>query len=536
MPQHLIILFVLVPMAAGVGCIFLHRSRVAQRALGLLALCASVGLSVWALATVYHGPGEPAGVLVSQMGNWPAPYGITIAVDALSAVMLLTSSVVSLGVFAYCLTQLPPRFEGGYFHPLFHLLLFGVSWSFVTGDLFNLFVAFEIMLMGSYALFTVGTTRAQMRQAYKYVLLNLITSTVFVTALGLLYGQLGTLNMAHLAWMAMAGRVPAAAVPTVVLLLFVFATKAAAFPVWYWLPETYPALPPALGGLFAGLLTKVGVYATIRVFVMVFGPSALVSGVVRPVLLISAGATMLLGALGAVGRTRVREVLSILIISGVGFMMLGIGLGTPAAVAGSIYYAVQHMAGMAGLFLCCGLIERLGGTDDLRRLGGLAGRSAWLGALFFVAAMSLVGLPPLSGFFGKWVLISESLHYAPHPLWGYLLAGSAVATGAVTLLAMLRVWGEGFWSTPVDQPPASGGNPKIAGGMAAAGMLVAVSVGLGLFAGPALSAMDAAAAGVVHPRPYVAAVLGERMADALPPDNVTSGDRPAVALKIRGPR
>ncbi len=536
MPNRLIILFLLVPMAAGVGCILLHRSRVAQRALGLLALCTSVGLSVWALATVYHGPGAAAGVLVSQMGNWPAPYGITIAVDALSAVMLLTSSAVALGVFGYCLTQLPPRFEGGYFHPLFHLLLFGVSWSFVTGDLFNLFVAFEIMLMGSYALFTVGTTRAQMRQAYKYVLLNLITSTIFVTALGLLYGQLGTLNMAHLAWMAMAGRVPAAAVPTVVLLLFVFATKAAAFPVWYWLPETYPALPPALGGLFAGLLTKVGVYATIRVFVMVFGPSALVSGVVRPVLLISAGATMLLGALGAVGRTRVREVLSILIISGVGFMMLGIGLGTPAAVAGSIYYAVQHMAGMAGLFLCCGLIERLGGTDDLRRLGGLATRSAWLGALFFVAAMSLVGLPPLSGFFGKWVLISESLHYAPHPLWGYLLAGSAVATGAVTLLAMLRVWGEGFWSTPVDQPPASGGNPKIAGGMAAAGMLVAVSVGLGLFAGPALSAMNAAAVGVVHPRPYVAAVLGERMADALPPDNVTSDDRPAVALKLGGPR
>ena len=513
MPQHLIILFVLVPMAAGVGCIFLHRSRLAQRAWGGLALCTTVGLAVWALATVYHGPGAAGGVLVSQMGNWPAPYGITIAVDPLSAVMLLTSAVVSLGVFLYCLTQLSPRFEGGYFHPLFHLLLFGVNWSFVTGDLFNLFVAFEIMLMSSYALFIVGTTRAQMRQAHKYVLLNLITSTIFVTGLGLLYGQLGTLNMAHLARMSMDGRVPAAAVPTVVLLLFVFATKAAAFPVWYWLPETYPALPPALGGLFAGLLTKVGVYTMIRVFVMVFGPSAAVAGVVRPVLLISAGATMLLGALGAVGRPRVREMLSILIISGVGFMMLGIGLGTTGAVAGSIYYAVQHMAGMAGLFLCCGLIERLGGTDDLRRLGGLAGKSAWLAALFFVAAMSLVGLPPLSGFFGKWVLIRESLQYAPHPVWGYLLAASAVATGGVTLLAMLRAWGGGFWSAaPVDAPRVEP-RPALAGGLAAAAMLVAVAVALGLFTGPALRVIDVAAAGVVHPQPYVRAVLGEKLAE-----------------------
>ena len=524
MPQHLIILFVLVPMSAGIATLLLHRHRLLQRAVGAAALGADVGLAGWALSTVYRPPSEIPGVLVSQMGNWPAPFGITVAVDPLSAVFLLAAGVVALAVFGYAVAQLDGRFQGGYFHPLYHLLLFGVNWSFVTGDLFNLFVAFEILLMSSYALFCIGTTPKQMRQAHKYVLLNLIGSTIFVTALGLIYGQLGTLNMAHLSRMAMAQQIPPAAVPTVALLLLVFGTKAAAFPAWFWLPETYPALPPAVGGLFAGLLTKVGVYALLRVFGTVFGASVLVSDVVRPILLVSAGATMLLGALGAAGRRGVREMLSLLIISGVGYMLLGIGLGTRTAAAGTIFYAAQHMAGMSALFLCCGLIERLGGTDDLGRLGGLARRGAAgaaLGVVFFVAAMNLVGLPPLSGFFGKWMLLSAALDGgAPgtaSPVAGYVLAGVVLLTGAVTLLAMLRVWADAFWSLAPADARADARPARLAGGLIAAGTLVAVVVAAGLTAGGGSRIAESAAANVVDPAPYVAAVLGPNNVAPMPP-------------------
>ena len=223
--------------------LLLHAFKRTQRGLGVVALSVNLATAMWALATVYHGPGEPGGVLVSQMGNWPAPFGITLALDPLSGVMLSVSGAVMLAVYVYCLFQLPKRFEGGYFHVLYHLLLMGVNWSFVTGDLFNLFVAFEILLMASYAILCVGTTRLQMRHAYKYVILNLIASTLFVTACGLLYGQLGTLNMAEITRIAQRGELPAGVVPIAGLLAIVFTAKTAGFPLWYWLPTPTPRSP-----------------------------------------------------------------------------------------------------------------------------------------------------------------------------------------------------------------------------------------------------------------------------------------------------
>jgi len=514
MSGQLIILFVLLPMAAGITTVLMHRWRAAQNVVGLAFLAANVATAITALFTLYQGAQTHGGILVSQMGNWPAPFGITIAVDLLSALMLAVESIVCLSVFVYCITQLPHSLRGGYFHPLYHFLMLGVQWSFITGDLFNLFVAFEIMLMASYAMFCLGTTTNQMRQAYKYILLNLVGSTLFVTVAGLLYGQLGTLNMADIARIAMTpGALPGTAVPVIAMLVVVFGLKTAIFPLWFWLPDTYHTMPPALGGLFAGLLTKVGAYVLIRVFVMIFGTAEAVTGVVGPIVVASAGITMFVGVLGAVSMHTVRRILSIHIISQVGYMIMGIGIALTAgvltqsrelAVAGAIFFILHNMAVKCCLFLCGGLMVDHAGTDNLERIGGLLRRAPWLAALFLIAAMSLAGLPPLSGFFGKWVLIREGLAGG-----FYVLTAFALATSVLTLLSMLKIWSYGFWSPPrgnhVSHPEH---RPQTAGGIAAVVVLVALALSMGFGAQHYMNICTAAAKTLVDPSEYIAAVLG----------------------------
>lgn len=521
MPQHMIILFVIVPMLAGIAALVSHGRSILQGFIGVVLLTLNCAVALWALITVFSS-GDPHGhILVSQMGNWPAPFGIAIIVDPLAAIMLFVESIVCLAVFIYCIGQLPDRFGGGFFHPLFHLLVMGVQWSFITGDLFNLFVAFEIMLMASYAMFVVGTTHQQMRQAYKYVILNLIGSTLFVTCAGLIYGQLGTLNMADITRIAIEGKLPATSIPVITMLLLVFGGKTAIFPLWYWLPDTYHTMPAAIGGLFAGLLTKVGAYTLIRVFVMMFGSAPQVTDVLMPLILISAVVTMFLGVLGAVSMHTVRRILSIHIISQVGYMLMGIGLGITAvsgltpdqaldskelAIAGAIFFIIHNMVVKCCLFLCGGLMIDHAGSDDLESIGGLLKRDPWLAALFLIAALSLAGLPPLSGFFGKWVLIHEGFNQQY-----YSLTAFAVATSLLTLLSMLKIWSYGFWS------PAQGKHtqqseirPHTASGKIAIAILVVFALSIGLGAQQYMNASRTAARSLIDPRPYIAAVLGQQ--------------------------
>jgi multicomponent Na+:H+ antiporter subunit D len=518
-------------MAAGIVTTFLHRYRKAQRWVGAGFLIANMVNAMRALATV-----APTGdVLVSQMGNWPAPFGITIAVDTLSALMLTMASIVCFSVFIYCVFQFDRDQQGGFFHPMFHLLIFGVQWSFVTGDFFNLFVAFEIMLMASYAIFCVGTSKAQMKQAYKYVLLNLLGSTMFVTCLGLIYGQLGTLNMADITRLAMDNQLPKTSIPVIAMMLLVFGGKTAIFPLWYWLPDTYHTLPSAIGGLFAGLLTKVGAYVMIRVFIMMFGTSTQVTDVIAPVLLVSAGITMFLGVLGAVSMHTVRRILSIHIISQVGYMLMGMGLAIASgvapgikemAVAGAIFFIMHNMVVKCCLFLCGGLMVEHAGDDDLEKIGGLLKRAPWLATLFMIAALSLAGLPPLSGFFGKWVLLSAGFQ-AKH----YVVVFFAVLTSLFTLLSMLKIWSYGFWSPSqgkhVDQPEK---RPVTVGGMWGIAILVIVALSMGLGAQKYYSMCAMAAKSLIDPTNYVKAVLGEKNT---PKYNVTLNDvAPKTQVKI----
>lgn len=510
MGSNWVILPILLPMLTAVVSLMVREVPRARALIGVVGLTANLGVAVAIAAAVLGNGGR---ILVLQAGDWPAPFGITIVADALSAIMLVAAAVVLLATYLYCGEQLRGT-AGGLFHPLFHVLAMGVQWSLVTGDLFNLFVAFELMLLSSYALLVLGTSRRQVRQAYKYVLINLLGSTLFVVCCGLVYGHVGTLNFADLARLSHGEGIPRAAMPAVVVLLLVFAIKSAVFPVWFWLPDTYPTLPEGLGGLFAGLLTKVGAYVLIRMFVMVFGPAdGAAAEVVRPIVVVAAGATMFLGVLGAVSMNAVRPILSIHIISQVGYMVmavaLGIGVGLAAdvreaAVAGGIFFIVHNMIVKSSLFLCGGLMRGHAGSDELDRMGGLARRAPWLAAMFLIAALSLAGLPPLSGFFAKLILIREAFR-GEH----FVLGAVALATSVLTLLSMVKIWSYGFWSPPGGRSPREDGPaPRAPVAMTATAALVIVSVAMGLGAEQVLKASRIAARSVVEPSPYIQAVLG----------------------------
>ena len=531
MPHQLVILPIVLPLLAGVVNLILHKRRSAGSAVTIAALAGSLLAAVWMVLTLYGGPGATGGVMASQMGNWPAPFGITVIADLFSACLLVVAGLVTLAAYCHALTQASPRFTGGYFNALLPLMTAGVNWAFLAGDLFNLFVSFEVLLLASYGLLVSGTTPRQMRHAHKYVILNLIVSAVFVMGCGWVYGTTGTLNFAEMAVLSRTGAIDSRAALAVVAVGFVFATKAAAFPMWYWLPESYPTLPPSVGGLYAGLLTKVGVYAMVRLFVTAFGGADVVAEALSPLLVVSAAGTMFLGVLGAVGSGTVRRILSVHVISQVGYMILGITLAVGSteavaavAVAATLLYMVQHMVVKCGLFLCCGSMEKYSGTDDLSRMGGLVSRDTWLATIFLIAALSLVGLPPLSGFFGKYLLIAQSFERGGPS--GIFLAIVAIATGALTLLSMAKIWSYGFWS-PAPAGTLSATRPdgyrpaRRTSGLWSATALVIAALLIGLCAGPIYDLAVVAGEGVASPRAYVEAALGTHAADLLPAEPIT---------------
>jgi multicomponent Na+:H+ antiporter subunit D len=483
-----------IPFATAVLTLLAWRWPALQRlislagALGLLAVGGRIAMRV-----------AETGPFAEQAGGWPAPFGISMVADGLSATMLLLTGLVAVAVTVYSRADLSPGDEAQGHHALTHGLLAGLCGAFLTGDIFNLYVWFEVMLIASFGLLVVGGGRAQIDGAVKYVGLNLIATVAFITAVGLLYGATGALNMADLHGKLTGRGAETPILASAAMLIFAFGAKAAIFPLFFWLPASYHTPSFATSALFAALLTKVGVYALIRTFTLIYD----VDGTPIEALLLGAALiSMALGALGGLTRTTIRQVLGFGIIASVGYIVLGLAIGTGAAILGALFYLFQDVLVKAALFLGAGAAARLTGAEEFKASGGIWRARPWFAVLFLIPALSLAGVPPLSGFWAKLLLLLAALQDGR-----YVLAFAILATGLLILFAMARIWGAVFWTAH------PGGAGAITARLPAAMLgpivaLVALIVYAGVDAGQLVAAVEAMAQGLIDPQAYVAAVLG----------------------------
>ncbi|MDG9757983.1 proton-conducting transporter membrane subunit [Pseudomonas sediminis] len=494
MNHALLVAPILVPLCSLLLAIILRRHLLAVRVLSLsgAALLLAVGLVlVWQAAQ---------GVVLSgQVGNWQAPFGISLVIDRLSAVMIAISALVALVTLLYGVAKDNDSKIGRDFHLFIQGLLTGICGAFITADIFNLYVWFEVLLIASFALMALGGGSRRLAGSMTYVALNLFATLIFLLSAGLVYGASGTLNMGELAVIMRSGEAPPGVTPALLLMLLSFAIKAALFPVFGWLPATYHVALTAVSAMFAGLLTKVGVYALIRLVTLLWPEH----GLPHQLLLWVACATMLVGVLGAAAQTEVRRILSFHIVSQVGYMILGLALATPLALAGAVFYLIHHIVVKANLFFIGGLAARICGSERLADMGGLYKRMPWLALLFAIPALSLAGIPPLSGFWAKFLLVKASLDAA-----AWWAAGIALLTGVFTLLSMNKIWNEAFLK------PHPGGEEALqtVTGIRAAwlGMsaLALLTVLIGLGAGPLIDYAVAAAAQLADPQAYLQPFTG----------------------------
>jgi multicomponent Na+:H+ antiporter subunit D len=425
-------------LGAGLNLMLSRRPRL-QRIVSTTTLVVVV-----VVAAVLVHQADRHGPQVIWIGAWKEPLGISLVADRLAAIMLLVSAVVTLAVLVYSLGQ-GMTGDGReapvtIYHPTFLVLSAGVSNAFLAGDLFNLFVSFEILLFASYVLLTLGGTGARIRAGTIYVVVNVLSSTLFLISIAAVYAATGSLNLAQLA-----GRLdalpPSVSLVLQLLLLTTFCIKAAVFPLSFWLPDSYPTAPAPVTAVFAGLLTKVGVYAIIRTQTLLFPHSPLTD-----LLLWAALLTLVVGILGAVAQSEMKRMLSFTLVSHIGYMVFGVALGTRAGYSGAIFYVVHHITIQTSLFLVLGLIERRAGSTSLIKLGGLARVAPVLGLLYFIPAMNLAGIPPMSGFLGKVALTDAGLQVAT-PL-AYAVVAAGMLTSLLTLYAVTKAWTLAFWRTP----------------------------------------------------------------------------------------
>lgn len=495
--KNILFLPLIITLTAAVVGLLAWNRRKLQRWIGIVATALLTVVGVFILVQV-----QQHGILTVQSGNWPAPFGITLVADLFSSLMLVGTGIMGLCVTIYSLADADQHQESVGYHPLLQVVLLGVCGSFLTGDLFNLYVWFEVMLIASFVLLALGGQREQMEGAIKYVALNLIASALLLAGIGLLYGVTGTLNMAHLA-LRMQELVHTGTIPVIAALLFcAFSIKAAVFPFYFWLPASYHTPPIAVVTIFSALLSKVGIYVLIRVFTLIFPQEALAG---QPLILTAAGLTMLFGALGAVAQPELRRLLAFCVISQIGYLLMGLGIFTSLALAGSIFFMLHIMAAKSALFLVTGVVARKAGTSWLSELGGLYRRFPLLAVLFLLSALSVAGIPPLSGFWGKLALVQAGLQAEQ-----YLIVAAALGVSVLTLYYLVNAWIELFWKPrPVDAAELRSLTPLRRRQLLGPALgLALVSVLLGLLPEPLFRLCSAAADQLLQPQFYIEAVLG----------------------------
>ncbi len=502
---HWIMAPVLLPMFAAAFIVFMAR-----RNPGLAGLVSFTATCLLVLMTlVLMGIAVDEGYRVYTLGGWPAPFGIVLVLDRLSALMLLLTATLALASLAHALAVNEP--SSSTFHVLFQFQIMGLNGAFLTGDLFNLFVFFEILLAASYGLLLAGGGRDRVRAALHYVIVNLVGSLIFLIALGVIYGTIGTLNMAHMAERVagLSGSDLTLLRAGALMLLVVFALKAAALPLYLWLPATYSSATAAVAGLFA-LMTKVGAYSIIRVFSTGFGGADNpVIEMIQDWMLPVALATIVFGAIGALSCDTLRRLAAYLVIVSVGTLLVALAIPGADALAAALYYMVHSTLLGAAMFLVADLIAASRGavTDRLLESGPRIQQEGVLGSIFFVVAIALAGMPPLSGFIGKAMILSSALGDAQ---WAWVL-GIVLVTSLLTIVALSRAGSQLFWKTQGEAAPAAQVNGDR---LLPAGGLALVSPLLVVFAGSVDDYMSDTAKRLLDPTEYIERVL-EQGRDAM---------------------
>ncbi|WIM67393.1 Na+/H+ antiporter subunit D [Corynebacterium breve] len=543
---YLIPLPVLLPAAAAALALLVGKHPQVQRFIASLTL---IVLAIISASMILVADFE--GIQTVQLGGWDAPVGITLVADRLSTVMLFVSAIVLFCVMWYAISQGvrdgTEEEPVAVFMPTYLLLTMGVNLSFLAGDLFNLYVGFEVFLVASYVLLTLGASPDRVRAGIGYVMVSMVSSMIFLFGLAGVYAAVGTVNMAQVG-IRMEDIPQGTRLAIFGTLLVAFGIKAAIFPLDAWLPDSYPTAPSLVTAVFAGLLTKVGVYSIIRMRSTVFTDGGL-DGLLMWVAL----ATMIVGILGALAQNDIKRLLSFTLVSHIGYMIFGIALGSAQGLSGAIFYAIHHILVQTSLFLVVGLIERQAGTSSLRRLGSLVYSAPVIAVLYFIPAINLGGIPPFSGFLGKILLLEAGANEGSWMSW-VLIAG-AVVTSLLTLYVMVLVWSKGFWRDRNDAPE---GGMAIAhpspladvtdvvtleeradvgklpfGMVASTATLVAASLSITVLAGPISGITGRAAESAQDVTIYRTAVLGDRADNPTRHTNQTRLDDGADAIDRR---
>lgn len=489
--NNIIVLPMVIPLLTGVLLVFFRSHLPLQRWVTFFMLLVNTAISYIILRQI-----QENGILSLHFGGWLPPFGISFVADSFATLLVLTANIVSAICVLYAMSSIGEQREKLYFYSFVNFLIAGVNGSFLTGDLFNLFVTFEVMLLASYALITLGGSKVQLKESIKYIAINVLASSLFLIAIAYLYGTLGTLNMAHLSVrIAEVGQTP---ILTVIGLLFliVFSLKSGLL-LYQWLPGSYSTPPTAIAALFGALLTKVGIYALFRTFTLLFYHDTQIT---HTIIGIMAGITLVGGCIGAVAYTNIRQIVSYNVVIAVGFILVGLALMTTEAMEGAIYYVIHDMIVKALLFLLAGTMIYLTKSERLGEMSGLIKNYPALGWMFFITVLSLTGIPPLSGFLGK-VLLGQGAIEAG----SYLLLALSFLSGFIVLYSLLRIFMSCFWGETIldeEEEIPLGRNlliPNI--------LLVICTFALGIGAeGIAVYVQDAAYT-LMNPSVYIDAVL-----------------------------
>lgn len=497
-----IVLPILFQLTSAVLLLFFWSFIRVQKVLSAVLSLVGLGISLWLFMEVYNN-----GLLVTQSGNWSAPFGISFVADTFGATMVLLASIAGVAVSVFASASMSKaRLQFG-FYPMLHFLIMGLQGAFLTGDIFNLYVWFEVIIISSFVLITIGGKKAQLEGAIKYVALNLLASVFFLIGIAFLYGLTGSLNMADLSLKVQEIDNKGLINVTASLFLVAFGIKSAVFPLYFWLPASYHTPPPAVAAIFGGLLTKVGVYAMVRTFTLIFVGDEFLS----LILSVMAALTILSGGLGALVHQHLGKIFGYFIICHIGFMMAGVGMMTELAIMGTVFYLVHDIVVKTNLFMVSGIVLKINGTQNIKELGGMYQNYPLLSLLMAIPLFSLVGIPPLSGFWAKLFFIQGGLESNEYLLIAFIVLGSFL-----TLWVIAKVWAEVFWKKGENLPKKAKGiyfrelgrSQKLALILPVV-FLSIISLYIGLGAENIVSLSERIAKELMNPEAYIEAVMSK---------------------------